>query len=216
MTKPMRIDFVSDVSCPWCVVGLGGLESALERVAGVVEADIHFQPFELNPNMPREGQDLFEHVAQKYGATREQSAANRETIRARAAEVGFTMAFKDGGRIYNTFDAHRLLHWAEIEGCQPALKRALFEAYFTDGLDPSDHEVLVATAAKAGLDEGAAREVLQSGRYSSEVRAEERKWQAAGINAVPAVVINNRHLISGGQPADVFENVIRRIAADAA
>ena len=216
MTKPMRIDFVSDVSCPWCVVGLGGLEAALERVADVVEADIHFQPFELNPNMPREGQDLFEHVAQKYGATREQSAVNRETIRARAAEVGFIMAFKDGGRIYNTFDAHRLLHWAEIEGRQAALKRALFEAYFTDGLDPSDHDVLIATAAKAGLDEAAAREVLQSGRYTSDVRAEERKWQAAGITAVPAVVINNRHLISGGQPADVFENVIRRIAADAA
>ncbi len=125
------------------------------------------------------------------------------------------MAFKDGSRIYNTFDAHRLLHWAEIEGRQPALKRALFEAYFADSLDPSDHEVLAATAAKTGLDEAATREVLESARYSSEVRAEQRKWQAAGINAVPAVIINNRHLISGGQPADVFESLIRRIAADA-
>ncbi len=116
MTKTVKIDFVSDVSCPWCVIGLGGLEQALERVGDLVQADIHFQPFELNPNMPAGGQNIVEHITQKYGSTREQSAANREAIRNRAAEVGFKMTTNDQSRIYNTFDAHRLLHWAEVEG----------------------------------------------------------------------------------------------------
>ncbi|HQR88002.1 MAG TPA: DsbA family oxidoreductase, partial [Caulobacter sp.] len=145
MTKPLKIDFVSDVSCPWCIVGLGGLETALERVGDLVEAEIHFQPFELNPNMPPEGQNIVEHIGEKYGATPEQSAANRKAIHERAASVGFTMKTSETSRIYNTFDAHRLLHWAGIIGGQKALKRALFDAYFTDGLSPADHDVLVAT-----------------------------------------------------------------------
>ena len=215
MPRAMKIDFVSDISCPWCIVGLGALEEALRRVGGLVEAEIHFQPFELNPTLPAEGQNIVEHVAQKYGASREQSAANREAIRARAAEVGFAMATTDESRIYNTFDAHRLLHWAGIEGGQSALKHALFEAYFTRGLNPSDHEVLVAAAREAGLDADAAREVLTSGRYAEEVRAAERRWQAAGITAVPAVVIDDRYLISGGQPPAAFEKALRGIASEA-
>lgn len=216
MTKPMKIDFVSDVSCPWCVVGLGGLEEALRAVGDLVAAEIRFQPFELNPNMPAGGQNIVEHVAQKYGATPEQSAANRAAIHARAAEVGFTMKTDERSRIYNTFDAHRLLHWAGIVGGQARLKRALFNAYFTEGRDPSDHDTLVAVAEAAGLDGAEAREVLASGRYAQEVRDEERKWQMAGITAVPAVVINERYLISGGQPAAAFERAIRTIAAEAA
>jgi predicted DsbA family dithiol-disulfide isomerase len=216
MTKPMKIDFVSDVSCPWCIVGLGGLEEALARVGDLVQADIHFQPFELNPNMPAEGQNIVEHVAQKYGATPQQSAANRQAIHARAAEVGFTMQTNDQSRIYNTFDAHRLLHWAELEGRQAALKHALFDAYFTRGLNPSDHEVLADAAEAVGLDREAAREVLASGRYADEVRAAERLWQSRGINSVPAIIINDRYLISGGQPADAFEQALRTIAAEAA
>ncbi len=215
MTKPLKIDFVSDVSCPWCIVGLGGLETALERVGDLVSADIHFQPFELNPNMPPEGQNIVEHVGQKYGATPEQSAANRQAIHARAASVGFTMKTNENSRIYNTFDAHRLLHWAGIVGGQKALKHALFDAYFTDGLNPADHDVLVAAARKAGLDEAAARQVLDSGQYAQEVRDAERRWQAAGINSVPAVVINDRYLISGGQPPEYFEQALRQIAAEA-
>ncbi|EJL31507.1 putative dithiol-disulfide isomerase involved in polyketide biosynthesis [Caulobacter sp. AP07] len=215
MTKPLKIDFVSDVSCPWCIVGLGGLEQALERVGDLVEAEIHFQPFELNPNMPPEGQNIVEHVAEKYGATPQQSASNRKAIHERAAAVGFTMTTNENSRIYNTFDAHRLLHWAGIVGGQPALKRALFDAYFTDGLSPADHDVLVAVAEKAGLDGAAARRVLSSGQYAQEVRDAERAWQAAGINSVPAVVINDRYLISGGQPAEYFEQALRKIAAEA-
>jgi predicted DsbA family dithiol-disulfide isomerase len=134
MARPMKIDFVSDVSCPWCIIGLRGLEEALARAGDIVDANIRFQPFELNPDMPPEGQNIVEHIAQKYGSTPEQSAANREMIRARAAAVGFTMAMSDQSRIYNTFDAHRLLHWAEQEGRQAALKHALFDAYFTEGI----------------------------------------------------------------------------------
>jgi len=210
----MKIDFVSDVSCPWCVVGLGGLEEALRELAGLVDADISFQPFELNPNMLPEGQNIVEHVTEKYGASPEQSAANRAAIRARAAEVGFTMKTDDQSRIYNTFDAHRLLHWAGIVGGQARLKHALFEAYFTQGRSPADHEVLVAAASAAGLDAAAAREVLTSGRYAEEVREAERRWQGAGINSVPAVVVNGRYLISGGQPAAAFEQALRAIAAE--
>jgi predicted DsbA family dithiol-disulfide isomerase len=214
MAKTMKIDFVSDISCPWCVIGLGGLEEALDRVGDLVQADIHFQPFELNPNMPPEGQNIVEHVAQKYGSTPAQSAAARETIRSRAGDVGFKMAMTDQSRIYNTFDAHRLLHWAELEGKQGALKRALFDAYFTEGLNPGDHEVLVAKAKAAGLDPDAAREVLSSGRYAQEVRDAENLWRQRGVNAVPAVIVNERYLISGGQPPEAFEQALRSIAAE--
>ncbi len=214
MPKTLRIDFVSDVSCPWCIIGLGGLEEALRRVGDLVQADIHFQPFELNPSMPPEGQNIVEHVGQKYGATPAQSAASREAIRARAAEVGFTIKSNENSRIYNTFDAHRLLHWAELEGRQSALKYALFDAYFTLGQNPSDHAVLVEAARNAGLDGDAARDVLATGRFAEDVRTAQRRWHSEGISAVPAVVINEKYLISGGQPADRFETALRSIAAE--
>ena len=216
MTQPMTIDFVSDVSCPWCVIGLGALEAALERIGGEVRAEIHFQPFELNPDMPPEGENIVDHVGWKYGASARQSASNRQAINERAAEVGFTMAMNGDSRIYNTFDAHRLLHWAGIEGRQQGLKHALFEAYFTCGENPSDLETLVAVAGRAGLDEAAARDVLTSGRYADDVRIAEAQWREAGVTAVPAVVVNQRYLIVGGQPSEVFERALRKIAAEAA
>lgn len=213
MPKPMKIDFVSDVSCPWCIIGLRALEDALARTSDVVDADITFQPFELNPQMGKDGQNIGEHIAEKYGATPEQSAANRATIRERAADLGFTMAMGADSRIYNTFDAHRLLHWAELEGKQADLKRALFRAYFTDQQDPSDHAVLIALAEKVGLDSVRAAEILESDAYAREVRAAEQLWRSRGITSVPAIVINDRHLISGGQPTELFERAIREIAA---
>ena len=217
MTTPIRIDFVSDVSCPWCIIGLRGIEDALKRIDNLVEAEIHFQPFELNPHMPPEGQNLVEHVAQKYGSTPQHFKERRAAIRDRAAELGFTIALSpEDGRVYNTFDAHRLLHWAGLEGRQYQLKLALFDAYFTHCLNPSDHEVLADVAGRAGLDRDTALDVLASGRYADEVREVERFWQAQGISAVPAVIINERYLISGGQPADVFENAIRKIADSSA
>jgi predicted DsbA family dithiol-disulfide isomerase len=214
MRPELKIDFVSDVSCPWCVIGLRSLEQALDRAGDAVAADIHLQPFELNPQMPPEGQDIAEHIAQKYGATSEQLARNQEGIRARGAELGFTFAMDKRSRIYNTFDAHRLLHWAEIEGRQLALKKALFAAYFTEGRNPSDREVLIDVATQAGLDPIDAREVLESGRYAEEVREREQFYQRQGIHAVPSVIVNDRYLIQGGQPPEVFEQALRRIAAE--
>ncbi|WP_010187478.1 DsbA family oxidoreductase [Sphingomonas sp. PAMC 26605] len=215
MKTRLKIDFVSDVSCPWCVVGLRGLEAGLSRLADSIDADIVFRPFELNPTMPPEGQNIVEHVAQKYGSTPEQSAANRAMIRDRAAAVGFTMDMNEGSRIYNTFDAHRLLHWAETQGVQQALKEALFALYFTDHGDPSSHEALVRVATAVGLDPIEAKAILSSTRYADDVRTEEQLWQSRGISAVPAVVINERYLISGGQPPEVFEQALRDIAAEA-
>jgi predicted DsbA family dithiol-disulfide isomerase len=215
MSRKMKIDFVSDVSCPWCIIGLRGLEEALERTGDLIEADIHFQPFELNPDMSPEGQNIGEHIRQKYGSTPEQSASTREMIRARAGALGFTMNSSDQSRIYNTFDAHRLLHWAESEGRQQALKHALFETYFTDQRSPADHDVLVAAAEKAGLSGETAREILASGRYAQEVRDAEQLWRSRGISSVPAIVIDGRYLISGGQPPEAFEQALRKIAAEA-
>jgi len=214
MTKPMKIDFISDVVCPWCIIGLGALEQALANASDVIEPEIHFHPFELNPNMPPEGQNIGEHVAEKYGATPEQSGKNRAMIHDRAAEVGFTMNTSKDSRIYNTFDAHRLLHWAGLEGRQSELKHALFDAYFTNGQNPGDYDVLVAAAEKAGLDPVAAREVLTSGKFEKAVRVAEEAWRGEGVSAVPTIVINDKYLITGGQPAEVFERALRRIAAE--
>jgi len=220
MTTSLKIDFVSDISCPWCVVGLKALDQALARVAGDISAELHFQPFELNPNMAAEGQEITEHITQKYGITPEQAHANRENIRQRGAQLGFKFSAADepgGGRhrIYNTFDAHRLLHWAELQGAglQRALKEALFAAYFTDGESPASHEVLARVAGEAGLDEAGAREVLASNAYADEVRERAQFYLGQGIHSVPAVIINGRHLISGGQPVEVFEQALRQIAA---
>lgn len=214
MPQHLKIDFVSDVACPWCVIGLRGLEQALATAADAVEATITFQPFELNPGMPAAGQNLAEHIMEKYGTTAEQSAANRAMIRSRGAEVGFTFNMTENSRIYNTFDAHRLLHWAGTIGRQRELKHSLFKANFTDGTNVSDHGVLVDAAVAAGLDGHEAREILASGRYAEEVREAEREWMSRGIRSVPAIVINEKWLISGGQRASAFEQALRGIAAD--
>jgi len=221
MTKPLHIDFVSDVVCPWCVVGLGGLETALDTLkAEGITAEIAFQPFELNPGMAAEGENITEHIAAKYGSTPEQSAANRAMITARTAEAwpGFEMKMGADSRIWNTFDAHRLLAWAGEQGPEPqkALKEALFRTHFTDGNNLTDAGVLTRAAEAAGLDRAGAAEVLASGRYAAEVRAEQALWRQRGINSVPAVVVEGRYLISGGQPAAVFEEALRKIAADQA
>jgi predicted DsbA family dithiol-disulfide isomerase len=212
---PLKIDFVSDIACPWCAVGLGALEKALERLDGEVQADLHFQPFELNPQMGPGGQDLGEHLTQKYGSTPEQQAQIRQTIAARGAEVGFTFHPGGRGRVYNTFNAHRLLHWAEGQGAgaQHALKKAFLDSYQGRAECVEDSEVLLAGVASAGLDVAAARAVLASDAHTSEVRERQQFYTQAGIRSVPAVIINDRHLISGGQPVEVFEQALRRIAS---
>jgi predicted DsbA family dithiol-disulfide isomerase len=211
----IKIDFVSDVSCPWCIIGLKSLEQAVANLGGEIEADMHFQPFELNPQMPPEGQDINEHLAEKYGASPAESERNREAIRQRGEDVGFKFSMDKRARIYNTFDAHRLLHWAGLEGRQLPLKEALFKAYFTDGENPGDHGVLIRLASGVGLDAARAKEILSSSEYAEEVRERERFYQEHGIHAVPAVIVNDRHLIQGGQPAEVFERALREIAGAA-
>ena len=224
MTTVLKIDFVSDVSCPWCVIGLRALDQALANTKADplvdISAEIHFQPFELNPQMGAEGQEITEHITQKYGISPAQADTNRENIRVRGAELGFRFAkASDAGggrnRVYNTFDAHRLLHWAETISLakQKALKEALFVAYFTDGQSPGSHDVLARVAAEVGLDRARAEAVLRSDEFAPEVRAQQQFYAGQGIRSVPAVIINDRHLISGGQPIEVFEQALRKIAA---
>jgi predicted DsbA family dithiol-disulfide isomerase len=218
MNTHLKIDFVSDVSCPWCAIGLAALEQALGAVKGDISVDMHFQPFELNPQMGPEGQDITEHLTQKYGSTAEQQDQIRATIRQRGAEAGFAFKAEGRGRIWNTFDAHRLLAWAEAEGQpgqQHALKKALLEAYHGRAESPADHAVLLACAVAVGLDETRAQAVLASDQFADEVREREQFFTGHGIHSVPAVIINDRHLISGGQPAAVFEQALRQIAAEA-
>ncbi len=211
----LKIDFVSDISCPWCAVGLHSLAAAIERIGDAAHVEIHLQPFELNPQMGREGEDIGEHLARKYGSTPAELEQNREVIRERGAALGF--AFNQRDRIYNTFDAHRLLHWAGLEGdgYQLALKHALLRAYFSDGEDVSSPAVLARIAGSVGLDVARAEAILASDEHAADVRAQQRFHASLGIRSVPAVIINERHLISGGQPVEVFEQALRDIASGA-
>ena len=207
----MKINFVSDVACPWCAVGLWSLDRALERLGDEVQVELHFEPFELNPTLPAEGEDAAEYLARKYGASADQLAKNRAVIRERGAAVGF--AFGDRPRVWNTFDAHRLLHWAGLQNAdaQSKLKHALLTAYHGRAENPGARDVLLRAAADAGLDGERDAAILDSDEYAAEVR--ERHWQQLGINSVPAVIIDDRHLISGGQPPEVFERALRELAA---
>jgi predicted DsbA family dithiol-disulfide isomerase len=216
MPQPFQIDFVSDVVCPWCVIGLRELETALARLTDVIEPAITLQPFELNPDMPRAGENMAEHFERKLGHKMDETSSVRDVLRTRAAVLGFTMAVGGDSRVYNSFDAHRLLHWAETEGRQIALKHALFEAYFTRNVNIADADVLVSTAESVGLNGAESREILTSGRYADAVRQAEQAWMRSGVNSVPAIVINRKYLISGGQTAQVFEDSLRRIAAEIA
>jgi predicted DsbA family dithiol-disulfide isomerase len=216
VTTHLQIDFVSDVACPWCAIGLASLEQALQRTAGSVDAEITFQPFELNPDMPSEGQNMDEHISGKYHSTPEQSAAGRTAIRERAAGVGFAFNATGDSRVYNTFDAHRLLYWAKNAGRQHELKRALLKANFSDNANIADAQVLIAIAQSTGLDATVARELLGSQQFASEVRAAEQLWLSRGIHSVPAIVINQKWLVAGGQPPEVFEEALRSIAAELA
>lgn len=216
MTQPLRIDFVSDVACPWCVVGLRSVLQALDALGDQVKAEIRFQPFELNPNMAPEGENTTEHIQKKYGASPERSAASRQAIKESGERLGFTFNYSPESRIWNTFDAHRLLHWAGLEGKQLALKEALFKSNFTDQRPTNDPDALADAAAEAGLDPARARAILASDEFAAEVRAEEEHWRRNGIQAVPSVIFNERWLIQGGQPPQVFEQAIREIVAGTA
>lgn len=213
MTQTLRIDFVSDIACPWCAIGLSSLQLALSRLGDAVDARIVLHPFELNPQMGPGGEAIVDYLRSKYGRTPAQIAETQAMIRERGASVGFT--FGPRTRVYNTFDAHRLLHWAGIKDRQLPLKLALLKAYHTDGKDPSDHDVLVQAAESIGLDATEARAVLASGDYADAVRGEQGQYQAMGIHSVPSIIFDNRYLVTGGQPAEAFEQAIRQILAEA-
>lgn len=215
--RKLKIDFVSDVACPWCAIGLHSLERALDRTRpDGIDAELHFQPFELNPSMPADGADTVQYLSAKYGIGPEQIAHNQAAIRQRGAEVGF--AFGQRARVWNTFDAHRLLHWARVEAGAEAERRlahALFAAYHGQGRNPGARELLLELVDALGLDHARAAQVLEGDAFAAEVRAAERQWQDAGIHSVPALVVDGRHLIQGAQKPEVFEQVLRRLAAQA-
>ena len=207
----MKITFVSDIACPWCAIGLASLEQALARIGTDIPVDLHFEPYELNPSMPKEGEETIPYLARKYGSTPEQLAQNRQRIVDRGTAVGF--AFGKRPRVWNTFDAHRLLAWAAEEGKQWPLKRALLKAYHADDQNPSDPAVLTRLAGEVGLDPARAATILASDAYAQTVRDREAHFQRLGITGVPAVILDDQHLISGGQPPEVFEQAIRQVAA---
>ncbi|GDY24816.1 DsbA family oxidoreductase [Agarivorans sp. Toyoura001] len=197
----LRIDIVSDVVCPWCIVGYLRLQEALSQLDDNIRPHIQWHPFELNPKMPAEGQNLREHIQEKYGSTTEQSEAVREQLKGIGKELGFSFNFNQDSRIYNTFEAHQLLHWSEPYGKQTELKLALFEAYFSQGKNPSDRDTLLAIVEQVGLSSELAQRVLKDQLYVEEVRNSQQTWQNHGIQAVPAFIINNRYLLSGAQPS---------------
>ena len=213
-TARLRVDIVSDVVCPWCIIGYKQLERALERSG--TAAEVHWHPFELNPRMAPEGENLREHLAAKYGTTPEGSRAARARLTALGAELGFTFNYADDMRMYNTFRAHQLLHWAGGQGQQHRLKMALFGSFFTERRDLHDPEVLADAAAMIGLDRGEALAVLADGRFADAVRDEERFWTSRGIAGVPAVVFDQRHLLVGAQGVENYTRVLEALAAERA
>ena len=214
MNTHFRIDIVSDVSCPWCIIGYRALQQALDELAPEITARIHWQPFELNPNMPPEGQEIMEHLMQKYGIDEKQVEQNRAVIKGRGLEVGYEFGVRGGGRIYNTFDAHRLLHWAHEQDKQMELKLALFDLYFRLEGNPSDHGQLLDVVTSIGLNRDIAAAILMSDQYADLVRQQQRHYQQMGIQSVPAIIINNKHLISGGQPKAVFIQALKQLSEE--
>lgn len=208
-TSPLRIDIISDVMCPWCVIGYRQLASALE--ANDVDHEIHWHPFELNPNMPAEGQDLREHLAEKYGNTPEQSAANRANMTKLGKELGFEFGPAEGFRMHNTFKTHQLLHWADGKGRKHDLKQAMFTAHFTDCRDFSDDTVLVDIAAEIGLDRNEATAVLADQRFAAEVRQQQQFWTQQGIRGVPAAVFDRQHLVTGAQGIEGYNSILSQL-----
>ena len=207
---PLDIAFVSDVACPWCAIGLASFEQALARLGDEVSVKLHFEPFELNPDMAPGGVETVPYLMRKYGRTAEQVRETQARIRERGAAVGF--AFGERKHVWNTFDAHRMLHWAGLEGRGLELKRALLRAYHGEGRNPGAADVLVELAGAVGLDASRAKAIVESDEFAAEVRDRERYWRQRGVSAVPTVVVNDSHVIEGAQPPEAFEQALRSIA----
>lgn len=209
MSDLLRIDIISDVVCPWCIIGYRQLARALDQTG--TKAEIHWHPFELNPDMPPEGQNLREHVAEKYGSTPEQSEEGRRQMAGLGADLGFDFRFSEDSRIWNTFAAHQLLHWANTQGRQHDLKMALFRAHFTEGRNMADPEGLADVAGEIGLDRAEALAVLRDQRYADEVRAHEAFWLGQGIRGVPAMVFDRQHLVTGAQGVENYARILEQL-----
>jgi predicted DsbA family dithiol-disulfide isomerase len=209
---PPRLDiaFVSDVACPWCAIGLASLDQALARLQGDVEATLRVEPFELNPDMGPGGAEVVQYLSRKYGRTPEQIAQTQAGIRARGAAVGFLFGARN--HVWNTFDAHRMLHWAGLEGRALELKRALLRAYHGEGRNPGAKDVLLELAAQVGLDPARARSILEGDEFTREVRERERHWIQSGVNGVPFVVVNGKYAIEGAETPEGYEQALRQIA----
>ncbi|KIN73048.1 DsbA family oxidoreductase [Sulfitobacter guttiformis] len=213
MTTPLRIDIISDVMCPWCIIGYRQLSVALE--ATDVAHEVHWHPFELNPQMPAEGQNMREHIIEKYGSTPEQSEQSRTQMTDLGTSLGFDFQFTPDMRMHNTFNTHQLLHWAGEQGCKHELKMALFTAHFTHRRDLSDVEVLADIASETGLDRAEAAAVLADQRFAPQVRELEQFWTSQGIRGVPAVVFDRQHLVTGAQGTENFTNILEQLAQGA-
>ena len=207
---PLDVAFVSDVACPWCAIGLASLDQALGRMSGEVEVTMRIEPFELNPDMGPEGVELVPYLARKYGRTPEDIARTQAMIRERGAAVGFT--FGPRVHVWNTFNAHRVLHWAGLEGHAPQLKSALLRAYHGEGRNPGAADVLVELAGEVGLDPARARSIAEGREFEPEVRERERHWLQRGVRGVPFVVVNDSFAIEGAQPPEGYEQALREIA----
>ena len=209
--QKLTIDIVSDVVCPWCAIGYKGLEQALSSLGDRADATIVWHPFELAPYLPGEGQLLTDYVRERYGAPADQSQKSRQRIVDAGAAVGLEFRYSEGSRIFNTFKAHQLLHWAGELGKQTELKLALFRAYFTEQANVSDEDILMAAVESAGLDCAEASAVLADQRFAGKVRAEENYWAEQNITGVPAFIINGKYMIPGAQDAETFGRVLERV-----
>ena len=207
MKPTIKIDYISDVACPWCAVGLGNLNQAMALLDEKANFEVHFRPFELNPNMPNGGQDAIEHLTEKYHLTADQVKANQANIRAKALEAGFQFHPEGRKRVYNTFDCHRLLYWAAKEydlQKQAVLKKELLNTYFCLAVNLDDQDNLIDAVIRAGLDKDRAQEMLKGKEFSSEVREEESTYTSAGISSVPSIILDNQYLLQGAQPTESF------------
>lgn len=208
----VKIDIVSDIVCPWCIIGYKRLEKAIESLRGEVKTELHWHPFELNPNMPQGGENLRSHLAAKYGTTLEGSIKARANLTAMGKELGFQFDYFDEMKMYNTFKAHQLLHYSGTKGKSKELHLRLFSAFFGERKAVDDIDVLVSEAVSVGLDEGACRFILETSEFAEIVRQDELLWQARGIRGVPAFVFNDKHMVSGAQEPKLLVEAIRNYA----
>ncbi|MFY0620210.1 MAG: DsbA family oxidoreductase [Pelagimonas sp.] len=209
MTQPLRVDIISDVMCPWCIVGYSQLAKAASDAD--IDLDVHWHPFELNPQMAEDGENLREHLAEKYGSTPEQSTQVRAQLTNLGQALGFEFNFSDTSHMWNTFRAHQLLDWAEEQGKGHDLKMALFKAHFTDAKNLSDPNVLADVTETVGLDRAEALRLLASEERAAQVRQKQQFWQQQGIQGVPAMVFQQRHLVTGAQGEANYTNILTQL-----